>query len=175
MKKRLNWEALKYKCCPQCNKQLVAKHMLVCEHCTFSISFEKYTALTGFKKRNGGKSFHVDGFRNHREAGFTIMDSAGNLIKREVLDESMQRQTNNDAEVKGIIYCILHLCEAGDEILSDSDCAIIWVKSGRSKARPDLFSILQQGRTVMLQKKLSLQWVSRWHNKAGLYNDEYAS
>lgn len=74
--------------------------------------------------------------------------------------------------MRGIIRAIL-LAMEGDIILSDSQVAIGWVRRGRSGARRDLNDRLKVAKDRMASKNLTLRWVPRKQNHAGIYNERH--
>lgn len=114
---------------------------------------------------------YTDGFTlgsnpSLRGGGFTICGEDGKLIKTETIQNP--GFTNNDGEVRGIIEA-LRLLEDGGEVVTDSYCAMRWVMNGKSKARPDLFELLQEGQRLLKGKKITL--MGREENWAGQYNE----
>lgn len=116
--------------------------------------------------------YFVDGFTFQKNpspigGGFTVLDQAGNLIER---CEVRRYFTNNEGELLGIAYAVSK-AEPGDEIRTDSQCAVAWVNNGRSKARPDLGELCAETRRVLENKGLELRWVRREDNLAGQFNE----
>lgn len=118
--------------------------------------------------------YYVDGFTvgsnpSPRGGGFTVLDQDGNLIERR---EVRRYFTCNEGELLGIAFAVSK-AQPGDEIRTDSQCAVAWVKNGRSKARPDLGELCAETRRVLERKGLELRWVRREQNLAGIFNEEY--
>ncbi len=101
--------------------------------------------------------------------GFTVMDSEGKLIIREEIHEN--GFTNNEAEIRGIKYA-LEYAVSGDTVSTDSMCCLSWVNKGKSKARGDLFELLQECNYLLKSKGINLVWEGREFNLAGVYNEK---
>ena len=101
--------------------------------------------------------------------GFTVVDEDKVLIVRE--DIFKEVFTNNEAEIRGIKFA-LEYAEEGDSVSTDSLCCLSWVRKGRSKARPDLYVLLDQCNDLFNQKKINLLWEAREFNLAGIFNEE---
>jgi ribonuclease HI len=176
MKKRFTAHfktSLKNNRCPNCGGALMFQEEIdsnKCVTCMFSISEIKFRQFVGYKPRTDSNVFFVDGFvkgtRNPSPfgGGFVIADRDGIEIEKVTLDTP--NFTNNEGEVRAIIRA-LEMAQEGDEIYTDSQIAEIWVKSGKSKARPDLLSEIERGNILMHQKKVYIGWVPRDMNLAG--------
>lgn len=116
---------------------------------------------------------YTDGFvlgrnGNSKGGGYTIVDQHSKLITRETVYK--EKFTNNDGEILGV-YHALKIAGALDCISTDSMVAITWVRSGFSKARPDLNVMLRECQFLMRDKCINLMWEGRDHNLAGQYNE----
>lgn len=118
-------------------------------------------------------TYDVDGWMMGRNpapgGGFTICGPDGKLIKR----VSMRKVgfTNNDAELWAIAAAVF-LAHTGDTIRSDSEVMTKWwIPRGHCKSRPDLNVLCKFAHDGIRDKRLSLVWVPRTKNLAGLYND----
>jgi len=100
--------------------------------------------------------------------GFTVVDEDNELIKREEVRH--QGFTNNEAEIRGIKFA-LEYAEKGDSVSTDSMCCLSWVNKGKSKARPDLFELLQECKKLKTEKGINFHWEGRDFNLAGIYNE----
>lgn len=117
--------------------------------------------------------YFVDGFtigKNPSDigGGFTVVDENRKLVYREQINKG--NFTNNEGELLGIAFAAA-LASPGDEIISDSNCAIIWAKAGFAKARPDLSPKCNTAKNFIGFKNLKLEWCPRHLNLAGLYNE----
>lgn len=102
--------------------------------------------------------------------GFTITDSLGNLlIQEEVLKLGF---TNNEGELLGVLHACM-LANHGDTIVTDSQNAIAWTRSGKPKARPDLATQANLAKQLIKLKKLTVVWFPREKNAAGIYNETH--
>lgn len=101
--------------------------------------------------------------------GFTVIDEKGELVIREEIRK--EGFTNNEAEIRGIKFA-LEYADEGDSISTDSMCCLTWVRKGKSKARPDLFVLLDQCNDLLYSKKINLLWEGRDFNLAGIFNEE---
>lgn len=100
--------------------------------------------------------------------GFSIVDENKKLVIRHCLHRP--RFTNNEGELMGILAA-LDRCAPGDEVSTDSLCAMSWVRRGRSKARPDLRTVCEMAREKLESSGASLVWEPREKNLAGLFNE----
>jgi len=113
--------------------------------------------------------YYTDGFVRGKNpsptgGGYTIVNEAGDLVcRKEIL---MHGFTCNEAEVLGIYEC-LKLCFFRDTISTDSMNSLSLIFSGRPKVRPDLNSILESCREMLLEKDINLIWERRNYNLAG--------
>lgn len=117
--------------------------------------------------------YYTDGFvlgrnGNSKGGGYTIVDQHSKLIARETVYK--EKFTNNDGEILGV-YNALKMADVLDVISTDSMVAITWVKSGFSKARPDLNILLRECQFLMKDKCINLMWEGRNYNLAGQYNE----
>jgi len=121
--------------------------------------------------------YYVDGFclgdnPSPTGGGYTIVvfdgETALRLVCQEVIRPGM---TNNEAELLAI-YHASEMAQPLDEIISDSMCALAWVRKGKCHARPDLNKYASGAQQNVLTKDLNLHYESRYSNLAGLYNDK---
>lgn len=117
--------------------------------------------------------YYTDGFvlgKNGKSkgGGYTIVDEHNKLLARETLHTP--GFTNNDGEILGV-HAALKMCACLDTVSTDSMVAITWVRSGFSKARPDLNPLLQECRFLYKDKCINLMWEGRDHNLAGRHNE----
>ncbi len=176
-KSKLRWKNLKVGSCPKCGAHLTKVGIMwnCTEQCGLKISDAVFVSIVGFEKSPGGRVYYVDGYTmgfnpSNRGGGYTISDERGNLVETKNFERSYF--TNNDGEILGLVRA-LDICNEGDEIITDSRVAEIWVKSRKSKARPDLLPIIIEGNRLMVEKQVSIRWTSRERNLAGLYNDTH--
>lgn len=103
--------------------------------------------------------------------GYTIVVSDGENAVRLVCQEVIQPgMTNNDAELLAI-KSATDIAQPTDTIISDSECAIAWVRRGSCKARPDLSKRAGQAKRNIEEKELELRYEPRGNNLAGIYNE----
>lgn len=100
--------------------------------------------------------------------GFTVTDEKGNVVIREEINQ--EGFTNNEAEIRGIKFALEYAVK-GDTVSTDSMCCLTWVRKGRSKARPDLYELLQECNFILKEKNINLIWEGRDNNLAGIYNE----
>lgn len=120
-------------------------------------------------------TFDVDGWMNGRNpsngGGFTIVNEHNELVKRVPVKKT--GWTNNDAELWAVAGAV-SLAQPGDIIRSDSEVIVKWwVPRGVCKSRPDLNKLCQFVHNGLRTKRLTLKWVPREENLAGLYNDTH--
>lgn len=101
--------------------------------------------------------------------GYTIVNEHNEVV--EIKRIYKKGFTNNEGELLGVLRAI-ELSEIGSEIYTDSQCICFWVKNGKSKARKDLNDILKNAYSDMEKKNLTLVWIPREENLAGIYNEE---
>lgn len=75
--------------------------------------------------------------------------------------------TNNEGELLGVLRAS-ELIDSGGTIYTDSRNTIAWVRSGKSKARPDLNDIMKQTKDNIRIKNIILEWKPREENLAGI-------
>lgn len=102
--------------------------------------------------------------------GFTVVNfDTKQLVKRHLFWK--HGFTNNDAELWAVAAGA-QLCQAGGTIRSDSELMVKWwVPKGRCGARPDLNTLCKLAHDTIRDKSLSLIWVPREENLAGIHND----
>jgi len=113
--------------------------------------------------------------------GYTILknpsDIGGGFIiigtKKLFYEERIEKVglTNNEAELLGV-YKALQLADKGAIVYTDSRNTMAWIKSGKPRARMDLQSICQEAKKLKKAKDITLEWVSRDDNDAGIYIEE---
>ncbi len=173
--KKMRWKNLINSCCPACGKQLrkveFSDFYICIEPCAFKIGERVMKGLMGYGRSETGKGWYVDGFLRGMAnpspfgGGWVITDEAGVLVEK--INVECLGFTNNDAEIGAIQHC-LNLCSEGDEIFTDSRVAELWVKSGKTKARQDLGTLLTELNAIMHQKKVAITWIPREKNLAGI-------
>ena len=119
--------------------------------------------------------FDVDGYMWGKNpapgGGFTIVNEHNELVKR--IPVKKAKWTNNDAELWAVAGAV-QIAQTGDTIRSDSEVIVKWwVPRGVCKSRPDLNKLCQFVHNGLRDKRLTLVWVSRNENRAGLYNDTH--
>jgi ribonuclease HI len=120
-------------------------------------------------------TYDVDGWMNGRNpsngGGFTICRADGSLVKRIAFNKI--GWTNNDAELWAVAAAV-HLAKTGDIIRSDSEVMVKWwVPRGMCKSRPDLNTLCKLAHDGIRDKRLTLTWIPRAQNLAGIYNDTH--
>lgn len=113
--------------------------------------------------------FMIGGNPSTIGGGYTIVDENNELIERKIIDKNPF--TSNEAEILGILNSLKYAKE-GDSVSTDSMCCLSWANKGYSKARPDLFDLLQECLKIKRDKKINLMWEAREFNLAGIYNEE---
>lgn len=113
----------------------------------------------------------VDGYTIGRNpskigGGFSIFDKQDNLL--EEVEVKKYWMTNNEAELLGMTRA-LELATTNSIIYTDSRNTMAWVKSGRPKARMDLQPIALKARRLIEEKNITVCWVPREMNLAGIY------
>lgn len=128
-----------------------------------------------FHNTTGKNIFHTDGFLdgkngNSSTGGFTIFKNGTLLVVDHSSSMGYSTLTSNEAELAGVCYAI-STAEEGDEIITDSMNSLSWIRSGFSKARPDLNEKILKSQQIMYEKSLNLYWEPRDKNLAGNYNE----
>jgi len=97
--------------------------------------------------------------------GYLVCDENNNIIeKKEIFKKGF---TNNEGELLGVLRAT-ELIDNGGTIYTDSQNTRAWIKTGKSKARPDLNSFMQQAKDNIKLKNLSVLWTPREENLAGI-------
>ena len=112
--------------------------------------------------------FQIGGNPSDIGGGYSIVDENNKLV--ECKNIHREHFTNNEAEILGIWGALL-LANTGDTISTDSMCCLSWVNKGKSKARPDLKSVLARCKELKEEKQINLMWEAREFNLAGKYNE----
>jgi ribonuclease HI len=118
-------------------------------------------------------TYYVDGFvldRNPspRGGGFTVVNERNeHIITHTIMQPGF---TNNDGELLAIGYAA-HIAQMGDTIITDSQPAMWWVRTGMPKKRQDLRPIASRIRTWVRAKQLNVVWERRETNLAGHHNE----
>lgn len=117
------------------------------------------------------REMFVDGYTIGRNpskvgGGFSVFDGDNNLI--EEVEVKKYWMTNNEAELLGMTRA-LELATNNSIIYTDSQNTIAWVKSGRPKARMDLQPIASKAKKLAEKKNITIRWVPREENLAGIY------
>lgn len=102
--------------------------------------------------------------------GFTVTDEKGNLLHQEELLKPAF--TNNEGELLGVLFAVM-LASHGDTVVTDSQNTIAWIKSGDPKARPDLKEFAALAKRLCALKNVTVTWVARDQNLAGVYNEKH--
>ena len=124
--------------------------------------------------------YYTDGYTEFSNpsltgGGFTITDNSGNLIKTQQIKKV--KFTNNEAELLGVREC-LNKCEYEDEISTDSNIVICWLREGNKNIykkkfpRPDLISVIEDCKKIINSKSIDVYWEGRDFNLAGIYNEQ---
>jgi ribonuclease HI len=75
--------------------------------------------------------------------------------------------TNNEAELRGIFEAA-KMANRREKIYSDSRVAIGWVNKRKAGPRNDLHSLAHDTKQIIIEKQLSLEYIPREQNKAGI-------
>jgi len=121
--------------------------------------------------------YYVDGFMHSGNpclsGGCTVVDEHNNLLVRRIFKvEPPKKWTNNDAELWAVA-CGVAIAGYQDTIYSDSEVMVKWWLPRRSaKTRKDLNPLIVYTANQIREKDISLLWVGRDDNLAGIYNDQ---
>jgi ribonuclease HI len=120
-------------------------------------------------------TYDVDGWMMGRNpapgGGFTIVNEHNALVARVVMKRP--NFTNNDAELWAVAGGAHH-AKVGDILRSDSEVMVKWwIPRGACKSRPDLNVLCRYAHNLIRDKRLTLVWVPREQNLAGIYNDAH--
>ena len=118
-------------------------------------------------------TYYSDGFTyganpSKRGGGFTICDETGKVLLQK---EYLRYFTNNEGELLGVLHAAM-LASNLDEIITDSQNTMAWVRSGNPKARPDLKEPAETAKRLIAMKRLKLTWQPREKNLAGIHNEK---
>lgn len=121
------------------------------------------------------KTIYCDGWSLSRNpdpvgGGYTILWEEKGKQVTTVVREFKSGWTNNEAELNAIALALRH-CGYGGKIITDSMTCIYWLRARRSRARPDLNSLIVLISKGLKQANISLEWQPRHLNLAGIYND----
>ena len=114
----------------------------------------------------------IQGPNGHNKGGgFTIVDESNKLLCR--IPIRKRNITSSEVELWAVAGAV-HLAHMGDIIRSDSQViSRYWVPAGRCKARPDLNALCQFAHDGIHDKRLTLVWIPRAQNLAGIVNDKH--
>jgi len=99
------------------------------------------------------------------KSAFIVTDEKGNVLQKTEL-KAPDDLSNNQEEYRGVIAA-LEMCNAGDEICTDSLLVVNQV-SGRYKIKADhLKRLCADAKSMIALKQAKLTWVPREDNKAG--------
>ncbi len=119
--------------------------------------------------------YYVDGFMHGQpthSGGFTVVDEDNVLRVRRIMKTPARPWTNNDAELWAVAGGVF-LAGPDDTIYSDSEVMVKWWLPRRSsKTRKDLNELIITTAKEMERKSLTLLWVRREDNLAGIYNEK---
>lgn len=123
-------------------------------------------------------TYYVDGYMYSASpcyaGGFSVTDEDGVLLARRFFKtEPPRKWTNMDGELWAVAYAA-QLAAPEDTICSDSEVVVKWwVPRGHCKTRLDLCPLALMTHEAVEYKNLSLIWVPRAKNLAGIYNDQH--
>lgn len=100
--------------------------------------------------------------------GFTVVNKENKLLIHERIEK--EGLTNNEAELRGLNWALKE-GKTGDEISTDSNVVLSWLRRGKTKARKDLNELIQECVRLKKEKSISLIWEGRDSNLAGIYNE----
>lgn len=116
--------------------------------------------------------YYTDGFHNHDEYGYCVVDVNNNLIKTEsFVKDNWGDGTSNIAEYLGVINAMF-LAERGDTIVTDSLLVVNQVNGKWKVKKEHLVEYCLKAKYYLLNKKLRLVWIRRDKNLAGILNDK---
>lgn len=152
--------------------------MIICKFCGFRKKFpikNKKTILQKslFKTKVFDKNdLFVDGYciginPSSIGGGYTVFLGDKFIKTEQILKEYF---TNNEAELIAILEGC-RFAEKNQNIITDSDNALKWIRRGRSRARPDLNFVISEINNLKREKNLKIIWQSRETNFAGFFNE----
>jgi ribonuclease HI len=111
-------------------------------------------------------NIHVDGSGwNGKVSGYAIaFEEQGRFP---IVVKDAQNKTNNEREYEAIIQALKQVAQEGDVILSDSQLAINQIYGNWKVKEMTLFPLCEEARKLLTEKKCTLKYLERNHNKAG--------
>lgn len=114
---------------------------------------------------------YSDGWLNYRTFGFSVVDSEKNiLVRREYPVKNSVTDTCNTAEYLGVINAF-NIARKGDTIYSDSELVVQQINGNWKINYYHLKILCGSARSILKEKNLTLKWISRNSNLAGLFNE----
>ncbi len=101
--------------------------------------------------------------------GYRLVDESNRLMAH---GHTSRKIKSGEAELQGVVQA-LRVAKRGDVISSDSTNAIGWVQTARSRTRPDLKILYDEGYLLLKTKGVYLIWEARHRNLAGKHNEEF--
>lgn len=115
---------------------------------------------------------YSDGWLNYRTFGFSIVDSEKNiLVRKEYPVKNSVTDTCNTAEYLGVINA-LNIATNGDIVYSDSELVVQQINGNWKVNFYHLKVLCGAARLLLRDKKITLKWIGRDNNLAGLFNDK---
>lgn len=99
---------------------------------------------------------------NGKVSGFAVVFENGKVIEKKF----EENKTNNEMEHTTLIEALKHASE-GDSIFSDSQLVVKQVKGEYAVKEPRLKPLVDEGKKLIEEKKVTLEWIPREENKAG--------
>jgi len=113
------------------------------------------------------KTLYFDGYRNSTGAGYLVCDISGNTVS----SQAIGNKTNNEAEYYGALKA-LELIEQGGIIYTDSKLVEGQVMLNWKVKAHHLRTYVENCKSMAKRKKVSIVWIPRHKNLAGLLIEE---
>jgi ribonuclease HI len=125
--------------------------------------------------------YYIDGFtvgsNPCTKGGFSIADKDGNIEYQYFVKSREGKEiTNNYTEFLGLYFCLTK-AEPNSIIYTDSMNNISWSrgKMNKKSKRKDLAPLARQVHNLLVGKNITLVWIGRDSNLAGISNDDNSS
>ena len=112
---------------------------------------------------------YSDGFASHKRSGYLICDEQAKILLHKEYEPGTY--TNNEAEYNGVLQAAM-LAENYDTILTDSLLVVNQTYDRWKNIDNKFIKVRNEIRSLLRDKKISLKWIERDLNYAGVLVDQ---